>query len=213
MQTGMRAIIAASLAMVGSLGLSAGTGSGVPAPTLRPREIYAALNALRIDATQIYAVNDLRLKRESVSVTFSEGTIGLLEAYDGRVTGAVFTGRGHVSANLRDPAERKSLAHFLGVPLLDQSFSGAYLRFDDASAEEILDQLRHAGAVPKNDADFVATWNKALPNLNRPVHQTEYRPLQTMPTCRNSEFRSPIFLVRVAGVCPCFLHHRHEDIS
>ena len=166
MQTGMRAVIAASLAMVGSLGMSAGTGSGVPAPTLRPREIYAALNALRVDATQIYAVNDLRLKRESVSVTFSEGTIGLLEAYDGRVTGAVFTGRGHVSANLRDPAERKSLAHFLGVPLLDQSFSGAYLRFDDASADEILDQLRHASAVPKNDADFVATWNKALPNLN-----------------------------------------------
>ena len=96
---------------------------------LRPREIYQALNALRVDPTQIYPVSDLRLRRDAVSLTFSDGTIGFLEAYDGRVTGCVFSGRGHVSANLRDPAERQSLAHFLGVPLLDQNFSGAYLRF------------------------------------------------------------------------------------
>ena len=74
----------------------------------------------------------------------------MLQAYDSRVTGVVFSGRGHVSANLRDPAEKQSLVRFLGVPLLDQTFSRAYLRFDDGSDEEILDQLRRSSANPIN---------------------------------------------------------------
>jgi hypothetical protein len=166
MRIRLLAVLAALLATAGSVGAAAGTGSSAPASALRPREIYQALNALRVDATQIYSVTDLRLRRDAVSLTFSEGTIGFLEGYDGRVTGAVFSGRGHVGANLRDPAERQSLAHFLGVPLLDQTFSGAYLRFDDASADEILEQLRHTGAGPRSDDEFATTWNKSLPNLN-----------------------------------------------
>jgi hypothetical protein len=166
MRIGVLAVLAALLSLAGGFSASAGTSASVPASAQRPREIYQALNALRVDATQIYPVSDLRLRRDGTGLTFSDGTIGFLEAYDGRVTGAVFSGRGHASANLRDPAERQSLVHFLGVPLLDQSFSGAYLRFDDGSADEILDQLRHAGAIPKSDDGFAATWNKALPNLN-----------------------------------------------
>ena len=78
-----------------------------------------------------------------------------MQAYDGRVTGAVFSGRGHVSANLRDPAERQSLAHFLGVPLLEHEFSGAYLRFDDGCGGEFLDQLRaHDAPRPKSGRWF-----------------------------------------------------------
>jgi hypothetical protein len=114
------------------------TAAGNPRPagaSQSPREIYKALNALRVDTARIYTVNEIRLRRDAVSLIFSEGILGFLQAYDGRVTGVVFSGRGHVSANLRDPAEKKSLAHFLGVPLLDQSFSRAYLRFDDGSAE------------------------------------------------------------------------------
>jgi hypothetical protein len=169
MHIGNRAILAASLALA-SLAMfgnpDSRANSSPAASTLRPREIYQALNDLRVDPTQIYTVSDLRLRRDAVSLTFSEGTIGLIEAYDGRVTGAVFSGSGRVSANPRDPAERQSLAHFLGVPLLNQNFSGAYLRFDDGSADEILEQLRHTGSVPKTDEEFADTWNKSLPNLN-----------------------------------------------
>ncbi len=162
--SGVWAVLAASLAIAGGFRGAARADSNDPA--LRPREIYQALNALRVDPAQIYSVSDVRLRRDSVSLTFSEGTLGFIEAYDGRVTGAVFSGRGHIGGNLRDPAERQSLAHFLGVPLLDQAFSGAYLRFDDDSAAEILEQLRHAGSSPETDDSFAAMWNKSLPNLN-----------------------------------------------
>ena len=166
MKTGLRTILAVSMAVLASATVIAAGASGASAGTQSPREIYQALNDLRVDPSRIYAVSELRLRREGVNLTFSDGTIGFLQAYEGRVTGVVFSGRGHVSANLRDPAEKQSLAHFLGVPLLDQTFSGAYIRFDDGSADEIFDQLRHNGSAPVKDDNFVATWNRSMANLN-----------------------------------------------
>jgi hypothetical protein len=166
MRTVLRAVLAASLAMGACFFSRAAEGPDLPDATRSPREIYTALTALRVDTAQIYAVSEIRLRRDAVSLIFSEGILGFLQSYDGRVTGVVFSGRGHVSANLRDPAEKQSLVHFLGVPLLDQSFSGAYLRFDDASAEEILDQLRRSGAGPMSADEFASTWDKSLANLN-----------------------------------------------
>jgi len=165
MNIGLRTFLAALLAVVASATVIA-MGASRASATQSPREIYQGLNALRVDPKEIYPVSELRLRRGGVNLTFSDGTIGFLEAYEGRVTGVVFSGRGHVSANLRDPAEKQSLAHFLGVPLLDQTFSGAYIRFDDGSADEILEQLRHNGTTPRKDDDFAATWNKSMANLS-----------------------------------------------
>src|SRR5258708_24488760 len=162
----LRAVLAVALVVGARLASAAADGPRAAGTSQSPREIYKALNALRVDPAQIYTVNEVRLRRDAVSLIFSEGTLGFLQAYDGRVTGAVFSGRGHVSANLRDRAEKKSLAHFLCVPLLDQNFSRAYLRFDDGSAEEVLDQLRNSGAQPRKADDFARTWDKSVANLN-----------------------------------------------
>jgi hypothetical protein len=162
----VRAVLAVSLVLGACFASKSAESPRPPGASQSPREIYKALNALRVDTAQIYAVNEIRLRRDAVSLIFSEGTLGFLQAYDGRVAGVVFSGRGHVSANLRDRAEKKSLAHFLGVPLLDQAFSRAYLRFDDGSAEEILDQLRNSRVQPMNADDFATTWDKSVANLN-----------------------------------------------
>jgi hypothetical protein len=162
----LRAVLSASLILGVWSASQASGGPSLADATQSPREIYNGLNALRVDNVQIYAVNEIRLRRDAVSLIFSEGILGFLQAYDGRVTGVVFSGRGHVSANLRDPAEKQSLVHFLGVPLLDQTFSRAYLRFDDGSAEEIFDQLRRTGANPMNADEFASNWDKSLANLN-----------------------------------------------
>src|ERR1700682_2617832 len=166
MRTVLRAVLAALLAMGACFASPSARGSAYPDATQQPREIYKARNALRVDTSQIYAVSEIRLRRDAVSFIFSDGILGFLQAYDGRVTGVVFSGRGHVSANWRDPAEKQSLVHFLGVPLLDQTFSRAYLRFDDGSAEEILGQLRRSRANPMSANDFAGTWDKSLANLN-----------------------------------------------
>ncbi len=131
-----------------------------------PRELYQELNALRVDASRVYYVHDLNLRRRAVSVTFVEGKLAFFAPLAGRVTGAVFTGRGRVIATPRDPAEKQSLARFLGVPLLDQTFSSAYLRFTDEASAELLRQLETTGAEPTSEPGFAEHWDPTLMNLN-----------------------------------------------
>ena len=145
----------------------AGLGARASHPAESPtRKLYEDLNALRVDRTQVYHVRELALRRDAVRLVFEEGTLGLLEPFHGRVLGAVFTGRGRVLATPRDPAERQSLARFLGAPLLDTPVSKVHLRFTDGTAEQIENYLRSAHAKPVDDSEFLADWNSVLPNLN-----------------------------------------------
>jgi len=131
-----------------------------------PRELYQALNDLRVVPRQVYYVRELHISRDAVRLSLVEGKLALLAAYDGRLTGAVFTGHGHVLALSRDPIEKRSLARFLGAPLLDQSFSRAYFRFTDNTGEELLGLLRQAGVPPADEPSFAEDWNPVVANLN-----------------------------------------------
>ena len=129
-----------------------------------PREIYNALNALRVDSSKVHYVRDITLRRDVVRLVLSEGKLAFLESFDGRVLGAVFTGQGTALATPRDAAERKSLAHFLGAPLLDEQFSRAYIRFTDDTAEELKRLLQDR--APTSEPSFGEEWNPVVGNLN-----------------------------------------------
>src|SRR5260370_8830816 len=58
------------------------------------------------------------------------------------------------------------MARFLGVPVLDQEFLSACLRFTDDTADDLLRQLRNAGLAPHTDSDFAKTWNPLFASLN-----------------------------------------------
>jgi len=135
-------------------------------PPRSAREEYRALNGLLVDRSQIYYVRELNLRRDVVSLSFTEGKLALFSAHDGRVTGAVFTGQGRALALPRDPAERMSLARYLETPLLDLAFNRAYLRFDDRTGEELREQLRAAEAQTLNDPAFADEWDATAINLN-----------------------------------------------
>ena len=102
-----------------------------------PRALYQALNALRPDGEHVYTIHELNLRRDVVNVRLIEGKLAFFQPIDGHVTGAVFTGRGHIFATPRDRGERQSIAQFLGVPMVGQDFTRAYLRFTDDTAAEI----------------------------------------------------------------------------
>jgi hypothetical protein len=135
------------------------------APT-EPRALYQALNALRVDPNQVYAVKSLSLRRDVINLTFDEGKLGFLQPLDGRITGIVFAGRGHAIAIPHDRGERRSLAQFVGVPIMDQTFSSAYLRFDDGAAGEIASELAKAGDAATTDTEFAAQWEAVLAGTN-----------------------------------------------
>lgn len=140
-------------------------GRALDSATDGPRALYQGLNELRPDAAHVYTVHDLHLRRDVISFTFTEGKLAFLPPIRGHMTGAVFTGRGHVLATPRDPGERRSLAQFVGVPLLDQTFSRAYLRFTDDTASEIEEQLKSGGIEEVADPHFAESWNSAVAAL------------------------------------------------
>ena len=130
-----------------------------------PRALYQELDELRPDAAHVYSIHDLHLRRDVINFTFTEGKLAFLPSIKGHMTGAVFTGRGHVLATPRDPGERRSLAQFVGVPILDQTFSRAYLRFTDDTAAEIEEQLKSGASEEAADSHFAETWNSAVAAL------------------------------------------------
>ncbi len=142
-----------------------------PAAEKTAHQRYAALNALRPDSSAVYTVqagDRIELHRSDVKLAFEEGKLAFFAPCEGRVTGAVFSGRGHALALPRDVVEKQQMARFLGAPLLDQEFTTAYLRFTDGAAEDLLRQLRTAKREPVGDPAFTAEWDSPVGRLNPP---------------------------------------------
>jgi len=127
--------------------------------------LYQELRALRLDAGLVYQVQDLHLRRGPVSLSLTQGRLAFYAPIRGRITGAVFTGAGRVILLPRQPSEKLSLLRFVGVPLLDQGFSRAYLRFTGDTADSLRRQLMEQGATGVPDASFSDPWNAVLGNL------------------------------------------------
>jgi hypothetical protein len=133
------------------------------------REVYDQLNALRVDPATLYEIdpaNRIELRRGDVQLSFEQGKLAFLQLFEGRATGAVFFGRGHILAAPRDPVEKQQMAHFLGAPVLDQDFTSACLRFTDDTAADLLRQFREAQISPQPDSAFAARWDAVLAPLN-----------------------------------------------
>jgi len=154
----------------GSLGLQTGPTIAPLAASqdeaTDPRTLYRDLNDLRADAAHVYTIEEVNLRRDIINLRLKDGKLAFLQSLDGRITGAVFTGHGHIFATPRDRGERQSLAQFLRVPILDQTFSRCYLRFTDDTASEIRQQLESAGATSAKDQEFADSWAQVIGNLN-----------------------------------------------
>src|SRR5580658_9408150 len=134
-----------------------------------PHELYDALNALRLDPASTYQLvtaNRIELRRGDVEIYFEEGKLAFLAPIDGRITGFVFSGRGHALAFPRDVVEKQQMAHFLGAPVLDQVFLSAYVRFTDDAADDLLRQFHSANLSPQLDTDFASLSDPFVAHLN-----------------------------------------------
>jgi hypothetical protein len=140
-----------------------------PATEKSPHEMFDAINALRVDPSAVYRIplnSGIELRRGDAVLSFEEGTIGFLLPFDGRVTGAVFSGRGHILAVPREPNEKQQMGYFLGAPVLDQDFVTAYIRFTDDTADELLRQFQAAKFAPQMNSSFTLEWEPALAQFN-----------------------------------------------
>jgi hypothetical protein len=143
--------------------------AALPAAERSPHELYDALKALRIDPSNAYRLaptNRLELRRGDAVLSFDEGTLAFFSPLDGQISGAVFSGRGHVLAAPRDPAEKQQMGRFLGAPVLDQEFISAYLRFTDDTAGDLVRQFRAANLQPQTDTSFSGQWENTITQFN-----------------------------------------------
>src|SRR5437667_846143 len=134
-----------------------------------PHELYDAVNGLTVDPSQVYRLvpeKRIELRRGDAVIALEEGTFAFFSPLHGRVTGAVFSGRGHVLAAPRDPVEKQQMGRFLGSPVLDEAFLSAYLRFTDGTAEELLFQFRKRNLASQTDTTFVSQWEPTLDRIN-----------------------------------------------
>ena len=140
--------------------------------TKSPRELYDALLTLRVDPAAVYevkATNRIELRRADLLLSFEHGKLAFFAPTNGRITGAVFVGRGHTLATPRGVVEKQQMARFLGAPLLDQDFTSVWMRFSDDTAADLLRQFQAADVVPQQDLDFAAHWD-SLAIATNPAH-------------------------------------------
>ena len=136
-----------------------------------PRDTYDALNSLRVNPAAVYEITPadrIELRRADGHFTFDQGKLAFFAPYKGQVTGAVFSGRGHLVAAPRDPVEKQQLARFLGAPVLDEAFSDVYLRFTDETSADLLRELSSAGVQPVQDSEFALRWDPIAAQVNPP---------------------------------------------
>ena len=98
--------------------------------------VYHQLRDLLPGGTSI-SVNNLVLKRDAATFTFSRGDFAFYGEVNGKVTGAVFGGSGHLHITPPTVVERHSLEILTKQSAFDQDFSVLVLRFTDNTSEEL----------------------------------------------------------------------------
>ena len=100
------------------------------------KQLYSQVKSFSLGGGSI-TVNALAFSRDRAQMTFS-GTFYFSTPVDGRVTGAVFVGKGKIRVDVPpNDFEKENLKRLLGVDVLESSFDTAVMRFSDDTFERL----------------------------------------------------------------------------
>jgi len=97
---------------------------------------YQQLRAL-LPAGEVIQVNNFELRRDAAIFTFERGDFAFFGEVNGKVTGAVFKGVGHLKLMPASAEERHNLAILNHSEVFDEDFDQVVLRFTDGTAAEL----------------------------------------------------------------------------
>jgi hypothetical protein len=118
---------------------------------------YQQLRGL-LPGGEVIAVNNLVLHRDAATFTFRRGSFAFYGQVNGKVTGAVFKGEGHLHITPPTVQERHNLQVMAHSEEFDEDFDQAVLRFTDGTATEL-----HKASAGKGEPD--AAYTKAAQEL------------------------------------------------
>ncbi len=98
--------------------------------------IYQQLRGL-LPGGEVVTVSNLVLKRDAAIFTFGSGSFAFYGQVNGKVTGAVFRGQGHLHITPPTAEERHNLSIFTHTEEFDEDFDEVVLRFTDSTAGEL----------------------------------------------------------------------------
>jgi hypothetical protein len=135
----------------------------------RPPNANAFYQQLRnlTPGSDAVTVSNFELHRDAATFTFRQGTIAFYNDVNGKVTGAVFKGDGHLHITPPIPAERHSLSLMTHAEELDEDFDQVVLRFTDGTAAEL-----HKAASGKASPD--SSYARAAQDLQSFARQQEH---------------------------------------
>jgi hypothetical protein len=101
---------------------------------------YQQLRGL-LPGGEAVTVKDFVLKRDAAEFTFNSGSFAFYAPVNGKVTGAVFKGQGHLHITPPTAEERHNLSILTQAEEFDEDFDQVVLRFSDATADELRNRL------------------------------------------------------------------------
>jgi len=104
--------------------------------TANSNATYQQLRNL-LPGDDVIVVNDLKLSRDAATFTFTRGDFAFYGDVNGKVTGAVFKGQGHLHITPPTWQERHNLAILYHTEEFDEDFNQVVLRFTDGTAAEL----------------------------------------------------------------------------
>jgi hypothetical protein len=123
---------------------------------------YQQLRAL-LPGGEVIQVDNFELRRDAAIFTFRRGDFAFFGEVNGKVTGAVFKGDGHLHLEPPTAEERHNLAILNHSEVFDEDFDQVVLRFTDGTAAE----LHKASAGKGVPDDVYAVAARDLRNFQR----------------------------------------------
>jgi len=125
------------------------------------QELYLQLMSVGLDPVRTYRIREATLDRPALHIMLEDGVISFTSDVGGQITGAYFEGEGELLLTPPNKVERASMALFTGMAILEERFTSAYFRFNDATFSELQPYFR-----PADDAgDFTSKRNEMARNL------------------------------------------------
>jgi hypothetical protein len=125
------------------------------------QDLYLQLGKVGLDPSRVYQVREASIDRPSIQISLEDGTIGFTQDVMGHITGAFFEGYGEILLTPPDEVERRSMALFTGMAILEERFETAYFRFND----DVMSELRPDLRATENKQAFVDQWQTSAQNL------------------------------------------------
>jgi hypothetical protein len=126
-------------------------------------EIFKAFYQTGLDTSKAYAVTNLAIKKDNMTLLLKQGTVFLMQPIGGEITGAAFIGDGEASMTPPNRTQRFMLNKYYGAETLKEPFTETVFRFSDKTDRMMIGAGK---PVPASDAAISAKASQVFSERN-----------------------------------------------